>query len=262
MSKDSALPQLFSGKFKLQYKEVIFNDWPTKGAQIFMNIKNSYLPLIGLLTLGLAACSTTETEQKVEVKQTKTQATAKAYTGKKAAIIIANFDNKSSYGNGLFSDGEDRMGSQAKTILMGHLRRTNRFSLMDRGNMNAIAKESALAGKQQKLKSGRYAITGDVVEFGRKDVGSMAAWGILGKGKKQIAYSKVTLNVIDVETSEVVVSVSGAGEVALSEQDVLGFGSYAGYDSTLNGKVLDLAVRDAVDNLVGAIEQGEWTPGA
>lgn len=226
-----------------------------------MKLKNTTLAITGLLTLGLTACSTTEREKSVEIKQTKTQATAANYTGPKSAIIIANFDNKSSYGNGLFSDGDDRLGSQAKTILMGHLRRTNRFSLMDRGNMNAIAKEASIAGKKQKLKAGRYAITGDVVEFGRKEVGQMAAWGILGKGKKQVAYSKVTLNVVDVETSEVVTSVSGAGEVELSEKDILGFGSYAGYDSTLNGKVLDLAVRESVDNLVSAIERGEWKPG-
>ena len=214
------------------------------------------------LILLASACSTSETSRKVEIAQTTSHATAAAYAGPKSAIIIANFDNKSSYGNGLFSDGEDRLGSQAKTILMAHLRRTNRFSLMDRGNMNAIAKESAIAGKKQKLKAGKYAVTGDVVEFGRKEVGSMAAWGILGKGKKQVAYSKVTLNVVDVQTSEVVVSVSGAGEFVLSEQDVLGFGSYAGYDSTLNGKVLDLAVRESVDNLVKSIEQGEWKPGS
>ena len=44
-------------------------------------------------------------------------------------------------------------------------------------------------------------------------------------------------------------SVSGAGEYALSNYEFIGFGGTAGYDSTLNGKVLDLAVREAVDRL-------------
>jgi len=99
------------------------------------------------------------------------------------------------------------------------------------------------------------------VEFGRKETGDAQLYGILGSGKKQAAYSKVTLNVVDVLTSQVVYSVSGAGEYALSNREVIGFGGTAGYDSTLNGKVLDLAVREAVDRLVEGIERGSWTPG-
>jgi curli biogenesis system outer membrane secretion channel CsgG len=73
-----------------------------------------------------------------------------------------------------------------------------------------------------------------------------------------VAYSKVTLNVVNVLTSEVVFSVQGAGEYALSDREVLGFGGTSGYDSTLNGKVLDLAVREAVNHLVQGVEQGTW----
>jgi curli biogenesis system outer membrane secretion channel CsgG len=71
----------------------------------------------------------------------------------------------------------------------------------------------------------------------------------------------VTLNVVDVITSQVVYSVSGAGEYALSNREVLGFGGSAGYDSTLNGKVLDLAIREAVDRLVEGQEAGNWSRG-
>jgi curli biogenesis system outer membrane secretion channel CsgG len=35
----------------------------------------------------------------------------------------------------------------------------------------------------------------------------------------------------------------------------------AGYDSTLNGKVLDLAIREAINRLVEGLEQGKWNPG-
>ena len=68
------------------------------------------------------------------------------------------------------------------------------------------------------------------------------------------------VNVVDVTTSEVVYSASGAGEYSLSNREVIGFGGTAGYDSTLNGKVLDLAIREAVDRLVDGIEQGAWQP--
>ncbi|MGE8638181.1 MAG: CsgG/HfaB family protein, partial [Achromobacter sp.] len=108
----------------------------------------------------------------------------------------------------------------------------------------------------------RYVVTGDVTAFGRKVTGDQQLFGILGRGKEQVAYAKVDLNVVDVVTSEVVYSASGAGEYSLSNREVIGFGGTAGYDSTLNGKVLDLAIREAVDRLVDGIEQGAWQPAA
>jgi curli biogenesis system outer membrane secretion channel CsgG len=100
----------------------------------------------------------------------------------------------------------------------------------------------------------------EFMSFLRKEVGDVQLFGILGSGKKQTAYSKVNLNVVDVVSSEVVYSVQGAGEYALSDREVLGFGGVSSYDSTLNGKVLDLAMREAVNRLVDGVEQGKWIP--
>jgi curli biogenesis system outer membrane secretion channel CsgG len=41
---------------------------------------------------------------------------------------------------------------------------------------------------------------------------------------------------------------------------VIGFGGTSGYDSTLNGKVLDLAIREALDRLTDGVNQGSWRP--
>jgi curli biogenesis system outer membrane secretion channel CsgG len=65
---------------------------------------------------------------------------------------------------------------------------------------------------------------------------------------------------VNTNTSEVVFSSQGAGEYSLSEREVIGFGGTAGYDSTLNGKVLELAIREAVNNLVAGIDSGAWKP--
>ncbi len=73
-------------------------------------------------------------------------------------------------------------------------------------------------------------------------------------------YAKINLNVVNVQTSEVVYSLQGRGEYVLSNREVIGFGGTASYDSTLNGKVLYLAVREAVNNLVAGIESGAWHP--
>jgi curli biogenesis system outer membrane secretion channel CsgG len=174
--------------------------------------------------------------------------------------MVGKFDNRSSYMRGLFSDGVDRLGGQAKTILISHLQQTGRFKVVDRDNMEEIAREAKLKGQEQQLKGADITVTGDVTEFGRKEVGDVQLFGILGSGKKQVAYAKVTLNVVDVLTSEVIYSVQGAGEYALNNREVVGFGSTASYDSTLNGKVLDLAVREAVNRLVEGLEEGKWKP--
>ena len=150
------------------------------------------------------------------------------------------------------------LGSQAKTILVSHLQQTNRFIVLDRENMGEIRQEAEFAKRRQSIQGARYVITGDVSEFGRKEVGDHQLFGILGRGKQQVAYAKVTLNVIDVDTSQVVHSASGAGEYSLSNREVIGFGGTASYDSTLNSKVLDLAIRQAVDALVAGIESGAW----
>lgn len=193
------------------------------------------------------------------VVQTPTVATLNTnYSGERIAVSVGRFNNQSSYNNGVFSDGEDRLGNQAQTILISNLQQTGRFSVLDRTNMRAIKEESAISKSAQNLKGARYVITGDVTEFGRKTTGDHQLFGILGKGKTQTAYSKVNLNIVDVRTSEVVFSTQGAGEYELSNREVLGFGGTAGYDSTLNGKVLSLAIIEAVNNLVNGLENGAF----
>lgn len=157
---------------------------------------------------------------------------------------------------GIFSDGVDRLGNQSKTILIAHLNQSNRFSVLDRENMSEMIEEARIKNQAQQLKGADFVVTGDVTEFGRKEVGDHQLFGILGRGKEQIAYAKVTVNVVNTRTSEVVYSTQGAGEYALSNREIIGFGGTAGYDSTLNGKVLDLAIREAVDSLSRAVDAG------
>ena len=213
---------------------------------------------VAFFTLCLMGCATKETQRKLDVE--KPEAASRIYSGPRSPIAVGKFDNRSDFMRGLFSDGYDRLGGQAKTILIAHLQQTNRFTVLDRDNMEEAMREVELLGETQDLLGASYLVTGDVTEFGRKEVGDMQWYGILGRGKKQIAYSKVTLNIVDVRTLAVIYSSQGAGEYELSEREVLGFGSYSNYDSTLNGKVLDLAIREAVDRLADAIDAGVWRP--
>lgn len=222
-----------------------------KNLQLLTNV------LLASLICLFAGCAT-ESHQAI-VPETVTSA-GTPYTGSKSTLIVGKFNNHSPYMRGLFSDGVDRLGNQAKSILITHLQQTGRFTVFDRDNMDEIKNEAAITGQQLKLRGAKYIITGEVAEFGRKEVGDMQLFGILGSGKKQTAYSKVNINVVEVGSSEVVFSVQGAGEYALSDREVLGFGGASSYDSTLNGKVIDLAMREAVNRLVEGVEKGKWTP--
>ena len=177
-------------------------------------------------------------------------AVSNACSANKPAISIGRFNNQSTYNNGIFSDGEDRLGNQAQTLLISDLTQSGCFVMLERSNMSAIAQESKISGQAQNLKGAQYVITGDITEFGRKTTGDHQLFGILGSGKQQSAYAKVNINVVDVRTSQVVYTASGAGEYSLSNREIIGFGGSSGYDSTLNGKVLSLAIRNGVNNLI------------
>ncbi|MEJ5063686.1 CsgG/HfaB family protein [Erwinia sp. MYb375] len=222
-------------------------------------MKSKCLVVLSLLSASVLTGCATESSRSIEAPQVAA-ATQPHYQGIKSPIAVGKFDNRSAYMNGVFSDGVDRLGNQSKTILITHLQQTGRFNVLDRANLDELKAEAQYKGSQQSIKGANYVITGDITEFGRKEVGDQQLWGILGRGKSQVAYAKVNLNVVDVTTSEVVYSVQGAGEYTLSNREVIGFGGTASYDSTLNGKVMDLAVREAVNHLVNGIESGAWRP--
>jgi curli biogenesis system outer membrane secretion channel CsgG len=186
------------------------------------------------VALTLPGCAT-ESSRSLQVE--KVQSAGMPYSGVRLPVSVGKFDNQSSFMRGVFSDGVDRLGSQAKTTLIAHLQQSQRFSTLDRDNLSETRQEA---------------------QFGRKEVGDQQLFGILGRGKTQVAYAKITLNIVNSLTSEVVYSARGAGEYALSNREIIGFGGTASYDATLNGKVLDLAMREAVNNLVAGLDAGQW----
>ncbi|WP_343041545.1 MULTISPECIES: CsgG/HfaB family protein [Pseudomonas] len=216
--------------------------------------------ITGITAVAIALVGGCATESSRALPVAKVESASVAYSGVRYPMAVGKFDNRSSYMRGIFSDGVDRLGGQAKTTLITHLQQTNRFTVLDRDNMDEIQREASIKATSQHLKGADYVVTGDVTEFGRKEVGDQQLFGLLGRGKSQIAYAKVALNIVNISTSEVVYSTQGAGEYQLSNREVIGFGGTASYDSTLNGKVLDLAMREAVNNMVRALDSGAWKP--
>ncbi len=205
---------------------------------------------------GLGGCAT-ESSRTIQVA--KVESASIPFAGARVKVAVGKFDNRSSFGRGIFTDGVDRLGSQAKTTLISHLQQSQRFNVLERDNLEETKQEAKFNSQTQAIKGADFVVTGDISEFGRKEVGDRQLFGLLGRGKTQVAYAKITLNVVNSLTSEVVYSARGAGEYELSNREVIGFGSTASYDATLNGKVLDLAMREAVNTLVTGLESGQWT---
>jgi curli biogenesis system outer membrane secretion channel CsgG len=209
----------------------------------------------------LAGGCATESSRRIEVAKVESAATP--FVGVRVPVSVGKFENRSSFMRGIFTDGVDRLGGQAKTTLISHLQQTQRFNVLERENLSEAKQEAQFKAQSQTIRGADYLVTGDISEFGRKEVGDQQLFGLLGRGKSQIAYAKVTLNIVNTLTSEVVYSARGAGEYELSNREVVGFGGTAGYDATLNGKVLDLAMREAVNGLVAGLQEGKWSaPGA
>ncbi|MDR3212363.1 MAG: hypothetical protein LBT71_00355, partial [Azoarcus sp.] len=109
------------------------------------------------LALCLAGCAT-ESHRTLAVEQPASATVP--YNGQRSPIAVGKFDNRSTFMRGLFSDGVDRLGSQAKTILLTHLQQTNRFTVLDRDNMAEARQEAAIRQEAQALKGAAYVITG------------------------------------------------------------------------------------------------------
>src|SRR5204863_3547566 len=121
------------------------------------------LLVISAIVAVSAGCAT-ESHQALEVQQVASAGTP--YAGPKSTLAVGKFDNRSSYMRGLFSDGVDRLGSQAKTILVAHLNQTGRFAVVDRENMQELAQEASIKKQSQALRGADFVVTGDVAEFG------------------------------------------------------------------------------------------------
>lgn len=213
--------------------------------------------LMAVVSLSLCACSApVETRQALAVDQVASFNTT--YSGPRYPIVLGKFENKTQYHKGIFYEGkDDQLGHQAQQILKTHLVSTNRFVVMDRWNLDEIKNEAAIAGKPMNLKAGQLIVSGVVTEFGRRETGGEALGGVLGGSRTQSAYAKISVTIIDVNTSQIVFAAQGAGQTNLTNEQVLGFGSKAGYDATLTDKVLNLAMIEVVNRLVEGLESGK-----
>lgn len=172
-------------------------------------------------------------------------------------IGIGRFTNESVYGSGLFTDESgDRIGKQASDLLARHLLATQRFTVVERPDIGKLRSEAALMGESEaqfkhNLKGVDALIRGSVAELGRETTG--AVW-LLGKEKTQRARARVVLRLVDPKTGELFYTQEGSGDATISASATLGFGGTAGFDSTLEGKAIDAAIVNLLNNVVKTLD--------
>ena len=172
--------------------------------------------LLGTMAMSaLIAGCVTESHRTIEAPTVASHGTA--YGGPRYTLMVGKFQNRSTYMRGIFSEagparqsGEDHPEDASPADRAASWSSTATTWPRSRRRRNSAATAQALNGAQ-------VAVTGDVTEFGRAVTGDTQLFGILGYGKKQLAYAKVALNIVDVHTSEIIYSVQGAGEYELEQ---------------------------------------------
>ncbi|EGJ51718.1 Curli production assembly/transport component CsgG [Desulfocurvibacter africanus subsp. africanus str. Walvis Bay] len=214
--------------------------------------------------LLVSGCATTERPKakRVEgapaaVSPTVEQAATFDKRGVKRKVAIGRFTNESKYGQSFFLDKEskDRLGKQAVDILSTKLVATEKFILIERADLDKIQKELGIGGKGEYRNMADYLVLGSVTEFGRKDVGDV---GVFSRTKRQMAFAKVHIRLVEVATGQIVYSEEGSGEVYSEAGSVFGVGTRAGYDTTLNDKAIEAAITNVASNIIENLLERPW----
>lgn len=213
-------------------------------------------PIILLSLLVLTGCVSRTINESVKDPGPKV-VIAPLPSNERMTIGIARFTNESVYGSGLFTDASgDRIGKQASDLLARHLMATQRFNVVERQDIGKLEAEANLMGIskeqfKQNLTGVDALILGSVAELGRDTTG--AGW-LIGKEKTQRARARVVLRLVDPKTGQLFYSQEGAGEADLTSSSTLGFGGNSGFDSTLEGKAIDAAIVNMINNVVQTLD--------
>jgi len=174
----------------------------------------------------------------------------------KRKVALGRVSNESKYGQSLLRDTrDDPLGKQVTDMLSKALTESGAYLVFERPDIGRLQDESALSGQKLNLVGVDALIIGSLTEFGRKTVGQT---GFLSDTKRQVAFAKLDLRLVDVNTGQVFFATSGAGEAFNESGAVFGFGSRADYDGTLNDAAIRQAVSEAVNKLAGEMATRPW----
>jgi curli biogenesis system outer membrane secretion channel CsgG len=176
--------------------------------------------------------------------------------GLKRKVAIGRFSNETRYGQSFFLDKDNnRVGKQAMDILSSKLFESGRFIMLERADLAKIQKELEMEGSSALKNSADYLIIGSISEFGRKAVSDV---GIFSRVKKQEAFAKVHIRIVDVSTGQIIYSEEGKGTAYSEAGTIMGVGAKGGYDGQLNDKAIDAAISNLTSNIIENMLDKPW----
>jgi curli biogenesis system outer membrane secretion channel CsgG len=200
-----------------------------------------------------------ESAQSTAAQRTAQQAVTTAAPAKptlKRKIALGRITNETNYGKSLLRDSTgDPLGKQVTDLLSKSLTESGAYLVFERPDITRIQNEAGLTGTKLNLVGVDALIIGSLTEFGRKTIGQT---GFVSSSKRQVAFAKVDLRVVDVTTGQVFFATSGAGESSTESASTFGFGSQAAYDGTLNDSAIRQAVSEAVSKLSNGMSARPW----
>lgn len=216
------------------------------------SISLSYLMISGCATVTNPTIVSVEANKPVVSKTIENQ--PKHFIKRKVAI--GRFTNETNYGKGFFDkSSEHSIGRQAMDILSARLAASEKFIMLEREDIDLINSELEMNNLGSINIAADYLILGSISEFGRNTTGEV---GVFSRTKKQTAFAKVNIRLVDVSTGQVIYSEEGSGEAFSEAGTVLGAGSRAGYDSSLNDKVISAAISKLVNNIIENLTEKPW----
>lgn len=175
----------------------------------------------------------------------------------KRKVAISRFSNETQYAKGAFYDkANDPMAKQALDILSTKLSLSEKFILLERGDIEKVYEELKANNSSSASKVGAdYIIIGSITEFGRKNVGDAK---VFSQSKTQVVYAGVSIRLVDVSTGLIIYSEEAKGEAETKSKTVLGYGSSVDYDASLNDKALTAAISQLVENIIKNCMERPW----
>jgi curli biogenesis system outer membrane secretion channel CsgG len=209
-----------------------------------------------LMILSLGACAPSTS---VKQKQTMTIDKPKGMVALKRRIGVVDFENKTTY-------GANRLGTSASDILITELAKSGKFIVVERDKMDKLMAEQKLgmsgaidpntAARVGKILGLNAIVTGSISQFGEETEGSEY---LITQSKSQVVKCTVDIRVVDAETGQVLYADSGSGLAKKHTGGVLGLGTRAGYDETLEGDALRAAIVKFTNNIVEQVEKKPWS---
>lgn len=174
----------------------------------------------------------------------------------KRKVAIGRFSNETTYDKGIFYDKKnDPMGKQALDILSSKLAASNKFILLERGDLETLLAECQKGENVTSTIGADYMILGSLTEFGRKNTGKN---GVFSNTLTQTVEAGVSIRIVDVSTGLIIYSDEAKGFAEVSSKQTMGIGGQQGFDATLSDKAISEAIGQLVENIINKCTDKPW----